>query len=209
MPALENEAWEAFCQEYVKDFNTTAAMFKVRKYKNENAAGAAGCRLLRNAKVSARVKELMAVRTDRIHVEIDNIVMELAILAFSDIRNICSWNDGGLNLKSSDELSPAVSKAIKEVTYHFSDGKGRVQVKMHDKFPALEKLGKHLGMFAEKEKDPATINNDKDELANRLISQLSTVLKDDSCQTSHSQSSSQSSPAQSSLGLLGATKGDE
>lgn len=199
MPALENEGHEAFCQEYVKDFNITAAMFRVRKYKSENVAAVMGCKLLRNVHVARRIKELLTERRKEIQIEADNIIMELAILAFSDVRNVCSWNDGGLNLIPSDNLSPAVSKSIKEVTYHFSDGAGRVSLKMHDKFPALEKLGKHLGIFSDRKFAGDTITEDTTALASQLLSNLKTVLKDTSCQTSPSQSSQ----APSSSGLLG------
>ena len=59
MPRLDNVKWEAFCQNYSKSGNATDAYRNAGyKVKSEQACNTNAVRLLRNAKVRARLKEL-------------------------------------------------------------------------------------------------------------------------------------------------------
>jgi phage terminase small subunit len=65
-------------------------------------------------------------------------------VGFAAIDDIAEFNAAGICVKSSDEITPDALKAIAEVR-HGADGS--VHVRMHDKLRALEKLGRHLGLF--------------------------------------------------------------
>lgn len=59
MARLENVKWEAFCQNYSKSGNATEAYKNAGyKVKTDAAANNNASRLLRNARVQARLKEL-------------------------------------------------------------------------------------------------------------------------------------------------------
>lgn len=164
-----------------------------------------GHRLINNAKVAQRIREIKEASSKKVHVTIENVITELMILGFSDVSNICDWSDQHLTLRDSKDLSPSITKAIKEINYYF-DGEtnsGRVSIKMHDKNAALERLGKHLDMFKSPDSGKLT-SNDRDEQAKRLLNQLTTVMRDEPCQDS--KQSSPSLVASSASGLLGESK---
>jgi phage terminase small subunit len=96
--------------------------------------------------VRERVDELIAVAAEKAGVTIERVLTELARIGFSDMRQVAEWGPGGLIVKESSSLTDDAAAAIVEV------GKTRegIKVKLCDKAAALEKLGKHLGMFREK-----------------------------------------------------------
>jgi hypothetical protein len=71
-------------------------------------------------------------------------VREIARLAYSDIRDILSWDaDGNVKLVPSDQITDDVAAAIKEFSLAFEVKTGQIlpKIKLHDKMPALNKLG--------------------------------------------------------------------
>jgi len=100
----------------------------------------------------------------------ERVVLELAIVAFSDLQDfiVIDKDTGAIRAKGFEEMPPTASRALSAINEdraikESSDGKevvifDKVNFKMHDKLRALELLGKHLGMF--KEGGPAlTIDN--------------------------------------------------
>ena len=85
-------------------------------------------------------------------VTVERIVAELAKIAFSDIRKALDWgmtNDAEGNakqfvtLKESKDGDDDTAASVSEV-WQTNQG---IRFKFHDKPQALEKLGKHLGMY--------------------------------------------------------------
>ena len=69
---------------------------------------------------------------------------------FQDPRGVMRWGPDGVALKDSNDLTRDEAVCISEVSQTVSAGGGTLKVKLHDKLRALELLGKHVGMFAEK-----------------------------------------------------------
>ena len=103
---------------------------------------------------------------DKFGVTQENIVRELAKMAFSDIRSVVKWGDGvaiknpetgelivvnDVVLIGSEHLDDMAAGGIAEVSQSPAGG---VKVKMHDKRAALVDLGKHLGLFDGAGRDP-------------------------------------------------------
>jgi phage terminase small subunit len=78
------------------------------------------------------------------------VLKELAKIGFTDMRNYTTWGANGVILKQSDELTPEQTAAISEVSETISKDGGSIKFKLHDKVSALEKIGRHLGMFNDK-----------------------------------------------------------
>ena len=104
-------------------------------------------RILEAQAVQAAIQERMAERRARHpHVE-QRVLEELCRIAFADPRDLLRWGPDGVELRPSEVLSAEEAASVCEV----SEGKGGViRLKKHDKLKALELLGRHFGMFADR-----------------------------------------------------------
>ena len=158
---------EAFVQAYVsRGMNGTKAYRAVYpSIKSDDVAGAAAARLLGNVKVQARIAEIMRAGAERAEVTVEQVVRELKLLGFSDIRQVVSWRNElvtrtekgeddepvmvlmpRVTIVDADKMSDEAAAAVAEVSQTVN---GALRVKMHDKHAALVSLGKHLGLFTE------------------------------------------------------------
>lgn len=142
----------AFVQEYTLDLNATQAA--IRAGYSERTAGEQASRLLANVKIAAAVQEALDARAERTQVSADQVIAELAAIAFSDLRDVATWGEDTLALIDSADISDPAARALREVVATTSQTEhgttNRLHVKQHDKLKALELLGKHLGMFKER-----------------------------------------------------------
>ena len=157
---LKNDRHECFCQEYIVDFNGTRAAIDAGFAKR--SARVTASRLLTKANIQERIAELLKDRSERTKVTQDMVVRELALIAFSDLRNYITIDEltGAIQakgFKAMPEGQSRVLRSIKEdrVIKEDADGKkttvyDKVKFELWDKPKALELLGKHLAMFLEK-----------------------------------------------------------
>jgi len=150
-----NPRQKMFISEYLVDLNATAAV--IRSGYSKNGASVQGTRMLADPKIAAAVQIEMEKRSKRVEVTMDNVVKELAKMAFADMRQYVVWGekeikDGGeikkeleMKLIHSSELPPELTAAVSEVKLT-KDG---LSFKLHDKKGSLELLGRHLGGFRE------------------------------------------------------------
>jgi phage terminase small subunit len=141
-----------FVAEYLIDLNATQAA--IRSGYSEKTANEQGSRLLAKVKVAEAIADAQGKRSERTEITQDRVVAELAKLGFYDIRKAVRWGgipevagDGShiypVEMVPSEDMDDETAAAITEVSLT-SQG---VKIKMADKLAALEKLGKHLGMF--------------------------------------------------------------
>jgi len=76
---------EMFCKEYLVDLNATQAA--TRAGYSEKTAQEQAARLLSNVIIQAEIQARMEKRVDRTEITQDKVLMELAILAFSDLAD--------------------------------------------------------------------------------------------------------------------------
>jgi phage terminase small subunit len=159
---------EAFVQAYVsRGMNGTKAYRAVYpSIKSDDVAGAAAARLLGNVRVQARIAEIMGAGAERAEVTVEQVVRELKLIGFSDIRKVVSWRnelvtrtekgeDGEpvmvlmprVTIVDADKISDEAAAAVAEV---WQTVNGALRVKLHDKHAALVSIGKHLGMFVDR-----------------------------------------------------------
>ena len=103
--------------------------------------------VLHNPLVWSAIEARMAERrAHNPHLE-QRILEELCRIAFADPRELMRWGPDGVELRPSEVLSPEAAAQVSEV----AEGRGGViRLKKHDKLKALELLGRHLGMFADR-----------------------------------------------------------
>ena len=138
-PALTDQQ-RRFVEEYLVDCNATLAAG--RAGYSARSARQAGARLRALPHVRRAVEAAMAARSDRLGVSQDRVVLELARLAFADMRDFASWGDGCVRLRPSEELTEDQAACVSEIVE--TPGKG-VRVKLFGKQPALAALARHLG----------------------------------------------------------------
>lgn len=120
----------------------------------ESSAGSTGLKILAKPDVQKIVRDEMRKRVVRVsntaEVTLDNVVKELATVAFGDFRAL--FNDDGslkdINLLTAEEAAMLSSVEVEE------SGRGLTRkvskLKRWDKVRALELLGKHFGAFADR-----------------------------------------------------------
>lgn len=134
-----------FCQEYVKDLNATKAYFRAGyAVKSEAAAASSASALIRNPKIRAYLGEVLSLSET-------SVISEIVKIAFANITDIVEFSDKSIAIKSSENLSDRAKSALQSISFterYTEEGKvTTVQVKMHDKLAALEKLMKRLRMY--------------------------------------------------------------
>jgi phage terminase small subunit len=144
---------ERFVGEYLKDLNATQAA--IRAGYSPSSAAEIGYENLRKPQIATAISEAFKARAERTRVEGDRVVLELARIGFSDMREIASWGEGGFAYKASDELTDeaaATIAGIVETVTRTRDGRKRqtLTIKLHDKLRSLELLGRHLGIFTDR-----------------------------------------------------------
>lgn len=140
-----DEKYRIFISEYLKDFNASRAARAAGSQAKR--AAQAGHELLTNPDVQKLLREAMSERVKNLEVTQENVIRELAAIAFSDLKHVASWTGDTLILKPSEGLDPTHSSAIESVGHsHTKDG-GSIKIKLHNKTRALELLGEHLGIF--------------------------------------------------------------
>lgn len=140
-----NEKHERFCQEYMLDLNATQAA--IRTGYSEERAAVTGSELIARDDVQKRISALKKERSQRVSLEADQVIKELAAIAFSNISTFVSIKiiDGAPTLEFSDfsKLSQSDLSAIAQV----SQGRYGIRLRMHGKVSALDMLMRHLGLY--------------------------------------------------------------
>jgi phage terminase small subunit len=135
-----------FVQEYLIDLNATQAA--IRAGYSAKSACSMAFSMLRKHDIQTAIQVAMNKRSERTKITADNVLNEIAKMAFSNIKNI--YDDKG-KLKPVMSLDDDTASAILEVTEkQIDDMTIERKYKTTDKLKALELLGKHLKMFTDK-----------------------------------------------------------
>jgi phage terminase small subunit len=111
---------------------------------------------LKKPEIQAEIQSVMDKRSDRTQVKADDVVKELKLMAFSRLNNYLSWDAGGVRMKDSEGLTDDQIACVIEIQETLTDKSSNIKFKLGDKLKALEMLGKHLGIFAEDNKQRKT-----------------------------------------------------
>jgi phage terminase small subunit len=140
-----------FVAEYLKTLNAHKAA--IAAGYSPKTAFRSGAQNMQKYAIQAAIEEAMANRAKRTGVTADRVVTELARIAFANMQDFATFDDRGVSLVDSSTLPRAKLAAVAEVSQTVTKDGGSTKFKLHDKLAALEKLGKHLGMFKDADKD--------------------------------------------------------
>jgi phage terminase small subunit len=143
---------EAFAKAYLETGNASEAYRQA--YPNSTkwkpaALHVKASEMLSNGKVSVRIEQLQAAAQKRHEVTVDRVLAEYVKIAFVDAGDYFDWGPDGVTVRRKSDLTPEQRAVVAEVSQTVTEKGGTIRVKLHDKLNALEKLGKHLGMFKE------------------------------------------------------------
>lgn len=144
-----------FCKEYMTDFNATRSA--IRAGYSEKSAHVQANRMLKNDKVKTYIAKHKAERIEKLDITAENVLKEIANVAFFDIRNIFDGN----YLKQVSDLDDKTARAVSSVKSRIEKTDGEnfaevIEVKSNDKLKALDMLSKHLGLYENDNKQKET-----------------------------------------------------
>lgn len=135
---------QRFVDEYLIDLNATQAA--IRAGYSQKTAAAQAARLLKNVKISAAIQGRQQKRADKVEVTQERVLRELCALAFLDPADMAA-----ITAASGPEDIAALPEHVRRAVSGWSwDRAGNFVVKLNGKQPALEAIGRHLGMFKDK-----------------------------------------------------------
>ena len=133
-----------FVEEYLVDLNATQAA--IRAGYSERTARAMGAENLTKPDIQSAIQEAMGDRADRTEITADRVLTELSTIGFLDPADIAQ-----INATAGPEMIPALPEHVRRAIVGWGwDKQGNFTLKLADKLSALEKIGKHLGMFRER-----------------------------------------------------------
>ncbi len=152
-----------FVEEYLVDLNATQAA--IRAGYSKKTAQRIGSENLSKPLVAEAIQKAMEKRSERTEITADAVLEELAKLGFSNMKDYAAvMSDGSgmhLDLSELTRDQAAAIKSIKSTTTKIGEGlvSESTELKLADKKPSLELLGKHLELFTENVKiDHGTVN---------------------------------------------------
>lgn len=146
-----NPKQKRFVERYIIHLNGTRAAVEAG-YSAKTAQEQAS-RLLSHVMVRAALEKAMQKRSERTEITADRVLEEIAAVAFAHMGQYATWGGEKVRLAESSEVDPRAVAEVKQTVNQFGTNVG---IKLHDKLAALEKLGKHLGMWKD---DGATGSN--------------------------------------------------
>lgn len=143
-----NPRQRVFCHRFVLKGNATQAYAEAgfapdgTKDTIKNGANV----LMRNKYVQAYIEEITQERINNLNVTADNVLMEFAYIAFARITDVVGWNEDGIKIKSSEELSDRAKASVAKITETTVRGSKTITVEMHNKVVALKTLMSRYGL---------------------------------------------------------------
>jgi phage terminase small subunit len=83
-------------------------------------------------------------------ITVERVLQELALIAFADLADFVTWTPTQVTVRDVAQVDAQKRRALAEVVQTVTRDGGTIRVKLHNKLDALEKLGKHLGLFPDK-----------------------------------------------------------
>ena len=135
---------DLFCREYIIDLNATKAA--IRAGYSKKSAHVLGTQTLKIPKIRDRIDQLVGNRGNRLEISADNVLKELAKLAFHNPADYTEFDEkGDIVYKASNTLTSDQMAAISSIKKPTG---GDLEIKFYDKGVNLERLARHLKLFS-------------------------------------------------------------
>lgn len=145
---------QRFVEEYLIDLNATQAA--IRAGYSVKTANEQGSQNLAKLSIQTAIAEAMAERSKRTGVNQDRVVLELARAGFVKMTDVVD-QDGKIKESATEDDLACIESIKCKKTYNEAGTSEEREVKICSKIRALELLGKHLGMFKDKQDVNVTV----------------------------------------------------
>lgn len=156
-----------FIHKYIEcNFVASKAYALMHPDVKPNTAWTQASMILRKPKVQAACKEEMRFHFEYLGATTEGVLNEIKSIANSDITDFIQDTESGeIELKKMEDYKQ-YAKVIKKititpVTVNMGDDvykeKSKIVLELHDKLKALELMGKSLGLFEEKDREPQEV----------------------------------------------------
>jgi phage terminase small subunit len=106
-------------------------------------ANSGGCKMLQRPHVAAFIEAERAASITRTRIDVDRVKREFARIAFMDIADVIEWDEEGIALKPSAQISPDDRAAIAQLKVKAGEHGVKASIKLHSKQAALDSLATH------------------------------------------------------------------
>lgn len=145
-----SEKHQRFVEEFLVDLNATQAA--IRAGYSEKTAYAQGSALLKHIEVKKAIAKAKKDRAERMAITQDRVLLELARIAYFDIRKTVDANGAPIAIQDLDPDTAAAIAGIEIIEQFEQVGEERVLIgllkkyKVFDKNSAITNAMRHLGM---------------------------------------------------------------
>jgi phage terminase small subunit len=170
---------QRFCDEYLIDMNATRAALRAGYSQNTALNG----QLMEVPKIQAYLKERRAEASQKLQIDHETLLGELMKVAFANMGDY--FGDDG-KIKPMQEIIEEKKSAIWSLKV--SEGKygTTVQLRLHSKLAALEKIAKHIKFYEPEKKQPEQVHvyvdkedlNENDRFEDDSVDRLDQELED-------------------------------
>jgi phage terminase small subunit len=144
-PTMLRPRQQRFVEEYLVDPNGHQAA--LRAGYAPKCARQTVTKLLKHPEIAAAIRRDMDARSQRMRLDADRVLAELARIAFADIGNLVDWGPDGVTLKPKRELSADDRAAVAEVVAGAGKNGAGPRLRLHSKQRALDAIARHFGLY--------------------------------------------------------------
>ena len=147
------EKQKKFVDEYLIDLNATQAA--MRAGYSEKTARSIGQRLLTNVDIQKYMQEKQKELQERTSIRQEDVLRELATIGFAKITDFVGIYNGHVIPQDTADIPKDKIGAIASI----EAGRDGIKIRLNSKLDALEKIGRHLGMFDNNRAQETAENN--------------------------------------------------
>lgn len=140
---------ERFVQEYLDGCECHQAA--IRAGYTKKTAQEQSSRLLSNVVVSKTIAKGKQALAEKAGVMAKKVVAEMARIGFANMQDYLDLSDPENPTIDLSKITPEQASVIAETRVERRGLQRRVTIKLHDKLNALVNLGKHLGLFNDRQ----------------------------------------------------------
>jgi phage terminase small subunit len=136
---------QRFVEEYLVDPNGHQAALRAG-YAPKCARQTAN-KLLKHPEIAEAIRRDRDARSQRMRLDADRVLAELARIAFADIGNLVDWGPDSVTLKPKERLSADDRAAVAEVVAGGGKNGAGPRLRLHSKQRALDAIARHFGLY--------------------------------------------------------------
>ena len=115
----------------------------------EKSARVTASKLLTKTNIQEELSRLEAKVETKAVISKQRVLDELALIGFSDPNDVMNWNESGIDLKPSSDLTREKRAIIKSLSQNVTGTGMSMKVELHGKVDALKEIAKLQGYYPE------------------------------------------------------------